>query len=233
MSVSHRFSFTGFIVFLVSAIVWLPGCSVSSAPHTATLEETTALYQIQVAYPVFPSERDQVLNQAVAEARDGFVSSFKRDANELLTEGYEGSLITTYSVVYSSPSFVSVVLTVGEYTGGAHGFSYPITFNYDRTTQRVLSFSDVFTTQGLPLLSTQARERVEALDVNPDASWIEDGTAPIEDNFRAFVLTPDGVRVLFAPYQVAAYAAGIVSIDVPYSALQGGLQTPVLALVQS
>ena len=51
--------------------------------------------------------------------------------------------------------------------------------------------------------------------------WIDPGTTPKESNFSAWAITPWGLQIAFGDYQVAAYAAGMSQITIPYASLAG------------
>jgi hypothetical protein len=57
---------------------------------------------------------------------------------------------------------------------------------------------------------------------------LDQGVQPMEDNFKRFILTGEGVAFFFAPYQVAPYAAGEQVVTIPYADL-GGLIAPDMA----
>ena len=50
---------------------------------------------------------------------------------------------------------------------------------------------------------------------------LRSGTAPEAENFSAFALIPAGIRIFFQPYQVAPWAAGPQTVDIPLDALPG------------
>ena len=53
--------------------------------------------------------------------------------------------------------------------------------------------------------------------------WIETGTEPIPENFSAFLIRPEGLELIFAPYQVGPWALGEQRITLPWLYLAGYL----------
>ena len=49
-----------------------------------------------------------------------------------------------------------------------------------------------------------------------DAQWIEAGTEPVADNFSAYLVRPEGLEIIFAPYQVGPWALGEQRITIPW-----------------
>ena len=58
----------------------------------------------------------------------------------------------------------------------------------------------------------------------PDKQWLEDGTDPSYiDNFTNFLVTPSELIIKFPAYQVAPYAAGDFTVNIPYEEFEGNL----------
>jgi hypothetical protein len=55
-------------------------------------------------------------------------------------------------------------------------------------------------------------------------SFITDGTTPNDANFANFFVDNNTLVILFAPYQVAPYAAGPQTLRIPFSQLSGILK---------
>ncbi len=131
-----------------------------------------------------------------------------------------------FSVEYNDNYRLSILRTISEYYGGAHGMATIFTDNFDLRTGEPISFEDIFVgglEAGRARILPYIREEIAK---NPDAYYpddlLEDGTSMLEKAFtgKLFVLTPDGIRVYFQAYDIAPYAFGIPSFDIPYSYLE-------------
>ena len=71
------------------------------------------------------------------------------------------------------------------------------------------------------MLSRYAIAEISTRDLSP---FLE-GAAPTPENYKSWNMQPDGLRITFDPYQVAAYAAGPQTVFVPYSEL-GDIMRP-------
>ena len=141
-----------------------------------------------------------------------------------------------YTIVQSNSSFVSFVLSFGAFTGGAHGYEVKKSYNYDLENNRYLTLADIYKGDEsyLDKLSQTSREilKKEYATVsdedraNSDPLAIEDyleninssidnGTEPLEDNFKTFTFTPNGIKIYFAQYQVGPYVMGMPEIEIP------------------
>jgi hypothetical protein len=122
-------------------------------------------------------------------------------------------------VVQSNDSYISTVIHVEGYSGGAHGFRGVVTFNYDVKKQQEISITNFLS---LADVSTQSRVQLKKKfqkDGNFDAtieSMMNDGTDPSKsENFQSFTFIPESLTVYFSEYQVAPYVFGeqVVTID--------------------
>lgn len=170
----------------------------------------------------------RVMQQFVADT----ISEFKQNGNfDNLTQrdvqmmGYDQGRKQTLNIVYligSSANTVSYIYTIYMDTLGAHGNTTFKTFTFDTKSGALLSLSDLFAPGAdyLARLSSLSRTQL-AKNLAPYAvqSQIDDGTTPEDANFADFFLDNRDLVILFAPYQVAAYAAGPQTVRIPLSQL--------------
>lgn len=91
-------------------------------------------------------------------------------------------------------------------------------FNCDLAGGRVLALQDLFGAGStyLDVLSQAARSQLRSRLPAGDDRMLDDGTAPIADNFKTFLLARDSlVIVLPSRYQVAG-ASALLEVPVPY-----------------
>lgn len=220
-----------------------PGGGTSSAvtadpvtiqPTMVSVAEDSYLFGIGGSYPSFP-QASREFNQKIAAAVTGMVADFKQAANDdyqarikldpkFQDEFVKGDFYTYQvkaDVVQSNDRFVSVVIHLGGYTGGAHPFNDVITFNDDvRAGKEIASVTDLYPGQPDPLSWVSDKARVElskrlaeaageeTLDDNVKR-MLDDGTDPsTPENFRNFTFTDAAVTLYFGEYQVAPYVFG-------------------------
>ncbi len=132
--------------------------------------------------------------------------------------------------LFEGDAYTSLLYTVYEFTGGAHGSTTFHTFIFDHANMRVIGTSDLFTDQtaALEVVGALAREDLQSrLGEMLDEAWLNTGTEPTAENFQNVVLTPDALVFTISQYQVAPYAAGTFEIVVPLSAVADYLAIPV------
>lgn len=185
--------------------------------------QTDAL-KIEVHHPVLGVDGVDV---DMARWAENLVREFERSAAEETQSGRDPSappyqLEVSYTVERPAAGVASVVFEVATYTGGAHGTLDIIVRTYDLASRLPLTFSHIFDDPeaALNLMSTFANEALRTeLGENVVEDMLKAGTTPDADNFSTLSLRPGGVRIHFAPYQVAPWSEGALSVDMPLEAL--------------
>jgi hypothetical protein len=195
-------------------------------------------YAIEIRYPqiVVPVEAQHgKFNAEVVALVRRKASQFKRHVAP--GSRTPSSLDVDFVVGLSGPRLISLKFEADTYfSGAAHPQHEAFTFTYDLRGDRRLDLGDLFV-PGAAYLDVIARYCAEAVARQvaspPDASWIARGTAPTRDNYRRWVVTGQGVYILFDPYQAAPYADGLQEVLVPYRELAGliGERSPLAELV--
>lgn len=128
--------------------------------------------------------------------------------------------------------FISIILTVSAFEGGAHGYETLTSYNYDVLNKKEVTLVDLFPNDPSYLttisnfsrkdLMIQFRQRLEVKTKTDEQNFqdtvvpmLTDGTTPIADNFNVFTFTPDAVTIYFNQYQVAPYSMGESSVIMP------------------
>jgi hypothetical protein len=125
-----------------------------------------------------------------------------------------------YEVSYSGINFVSVVLYLYYYEGGAHGSSVAYSFNYDLDYNRNVKLSDLFEGNYLEIISDFCKAELMKDSENADADWVNEGAAPKAENYETFTLNEEGLIIHFQQYQVLPYVAGAPDVFIPEKVLK-------------
>jgi hypothetical protein len=181
---------------------------------------------INIKYPVTKSA---LLNETIVNFIDAQEDDFKDNISGLGDiSSASGSLDISYRS-YISDKIVSLNFDVNTDTGGAHGNLMTVAFNYDKDLNKILLTEDIFSDQAnyLVQLSNLVKPllkiELEKLQFQDD-TWLETGAGALENNYKQFVFTKDGLTFFFDPYQVAPYAAGAQEITLPYQSLSSLLR---------
>jgi len=183
--------------------------------------DSKSYYTIAAAYPV---ANDAVITGYFKSFVESSIAQFKDDtswaagngANDAPAEAASLSLTITYTEQKSSNADNYVFATT-TYTGGAHDLQTTKTFSFSPTGQQI-TLSALFN-NGIAGLKTIMPYVRAQLATNPEtnATMINEGTTPTEDNYQNFTVQSDSVTFIFDPYQVAPYSAGAQSVKVPLS----------------
>jgi hypothetical protein len=146
-----------------------------------------------------------------------------------------------YEIPYLTNDLISVRMWFDTYSAGAaHGMSFTRVLNVRLSDGSVIDTESLFTDgkQGLQWLSQYCAadlRRQYGSDYDALKSFVDDGTAPVAENFTSVSLEPDGLVVSFDPYQVGPYAAGPrevrISVDKVQSMLAVTLSPDAFSLV--
>ena len=134
--------------------------------------------------------------------------------------------VTNYQLHRPSSRYVSLHFMSSEYTGGAHGNRSHIVLSFDLDSGKRLEFDDLFADKSaLPKLINRIADGVQALkDAGTDP--VSRDPATIDANMDRIALTAEGLRVVYAPYEMGSYAEGEFIVDIPRAELSGlGIKT--------
>jgi hypothetical protein len=96
--------------------------------------------------------------------------------------------------------------------------------NFDVSNKKILQLPDLFIADSdyLAQISTYCRNDLlsRVNEIGSDSAMIESGVKPELANFKDFELTSQGIKIYFAPYQVAPYASGPQEVKIPYDRLE-------------
>lgn len=142
----------------------------------------------------------------------------------------QGSFLgAEYEIPYLTGDLISVRIRFQTYSAGAaHGMSYTRGLNVRLSDGSTVDTEGLFkdAKQGLQWLSQYCMmdlKRQYGADYEALSEFVEDGTAPMAENFTSVSLEPGGLVVSFDPYQVGPYAAGPREVHVPTGEVQSML----------
>lgn len=137
------------------------------------------------------------------------------------------SVMSNYEITYNQDNILSVVVTLYNYTGGAHGNTEKIAYNFDLNTGKTGYLKDFFyeEDQYRKVILDEVRNQISK---EPDKYYkdILDTLHGIAYNHN-FYLTKDAVVVYYDLYDIAPYVAGIPEFKIPYSKFKHGLKKDI------
>lgn len=192
------------------------------------VKETGKGYTITMQFPKLQGRDARVaraFNAAVRKPVDRAVAGFRSELPAVTVGGVGWDLQSRWTTRYRNPALISGLLTFSEFTGGAHPNPWLVSVNFDLAGGRELTLGQLFRPGHLQVLSRYAVAELEKRDL-PEARV---GAAPKAENFSVWTLGPQGLTLVFPPYQVGPYAAGTQEVLVPWKELVGVVRPGSLA----
>lgn len=212
-------------------------------------DEALFYQQLQESTVSIPSNRGAELainstlqeNQEAEALESQEFLSIAEESYELVREdtmegdfSFYGYSYYTSDTVYRLDSAVfSLATYCSSYTGGAHPNSNQYAMNFNVETGQQLSLADVLLPEGESSLESMVLDwlRVRADDYGLfDSEQYESVVAEkfaagvLREQMSAWYFSDTGLVTFFNPYDIAAYAAGVIKIEFPYGELRGLLE---------
>lgn len=113
---------------------------------------------------------------------------------------------------------VSLLLTIYQFSGGAHGSTIQKSFNYDINNQKELTLKDLFNDDVNYLNKVSAysianlKEQFVGNEMANEDS-IKEGAGPKIENFEIFTVNRNKLTFYFPQYSIGPYALGIKTVE--------------------
>lgn len=132
-------------------------------------------------------------------------------------------LVTKYDVTYNDNNLLSIPMDYYQFTGGAHGLTTKIGYNFQIETGKKLKLKDLFS-DGFDFKTIINKKVREEIAKNPQ-EYFGDGAdfKSIKDE-QDFYLDKEGLVVYFQLYEIAPYSSGIKEFKIPYADIEKGLK---------
>lgn len=200
--------------------------------QTRTFAKETNTYKIDATYPEIVNYPKQAIQININKQMENYAKSYENSMQETVNvmgpppQG-EAKYSVTSNFDYYQPNnkLFSVHFSGNEDNGGAHPVTKEVTYNYNLADAgRELTIHDLFkkNVNGLQLVANYTKQELKSRDYTLD-SQVDSGAAANTDNYQTFYLTTDHIVIVFPPYQVAPYAAGTPTVEIPYTEFSGKL----------
>lgn len=141
------------------------------------------------------------------------------ELNMMIEMPYYGEFI--YQVLYNKNNRIGISLGSSTYYGGAHPFYSESYINLDMKNKKILSLSDILDQSQLKRLPEVVKSifRKKYLPNGEPFTDIcfEEEPPLVNDNY---LITDNGIKFFYNQYEIAAYAAGVFSVFVPFEAIK-------------
>jgi hypothetical protein len=188
-------------------------------------------YSVQIPQLVGVAEHGETLDMLIRGALQRDVDSFLSAAKD--AQSPTDLTCASRTIRVTTKLAVLRVDCTSSQAGVARPTTVTHTFNCDLVGTRILRLQDLFSEGSayLDVLSEAARARFPAQATPAADRSIVDGTAPVADNFRAFLLDRASLVIVFPDFQVAPGAAAAPQVAVSYDDLQRYFATGIANLL--
>lgn len=175
------------------------------------------------------ADNDSYRDELIAEADEMYTQS------QTATDGFTPSFYAYSYYAYASTArmdsrILSVLLVNSWYRGGAHPTSEQTAYNFDLQEQTILSLEDILLPDTreafLELVLQSLEDRISALnDALNGAGLYSDYQQTVIASITGepatvnWYFSDNGLVIYYNHYDIAPYAAGIVTVELPYSDL--------------
>lgn len=214
------------------------------------LSEKNQWINLDVNYPtiIFKNQdksiiQDKINKQFFADAmwsREQMLKDSKEAYEDAIKYKYDFrpySLEIKYDIDKNNDGILSAHSTVYYYTGGAHGMSYTIPYNYRIEDGRELKLNDLFK-EGYDykkVINEKIKVLRDKMDEEYKAEYIKNGGKESDykslffEEFKGikddqkFYITNNDIVIYYDHYEIAPYAFGMPKFNIPISSLKEGL----------
>ncbi len=219
--------FIGFcfvLLVVLGGILYVRTDKLQIAEFTTNTIETD-FYTISVTQPK-NAEKDF---PEIFEVTKNAITTFEKQYGNLSSEDIEalglgGDRVYDLQIdttIATSSKTVSYIMTLYEFTGGAHGITAVRTFTYDKDNKLIDEKKLFGDNNWRPVVSDIAYAYLkEILKENTTDEALKEGTKPEGENLSTWYLKGDDVVFVFGQYQIGAYALGIQEVSIPKEKLE-------------
>jgi len=159
---------------------------------------------------------NSILVNEAEKRKEAIIEEAQLNSDFILSEPYHTyALVSRFNQYYVTENILSFYVDYYTYTGGAHGMTDRVAYNFDLNTGEELALSDLYE-PGFDY-AAMINERVQAeINLSPEIYFEgEWGFKGISEDQR-FYLENGNIIVYFLQYEIAPYAAGIRSFAIPF-----------------
>lgn len=205
--------------------------------NTVTHEKTIDTTKAMITYPVFADQQvNQFIEQKMMKFADegehyntyqdftsAFIKTFDDFSKENKAYGQTWFMEGKIEVVAQQPQYLSALITYVNYEGGAHPNSNFTYLNYNPSDHKEIVLDNLIKPNTMPKLTAIAEkifrknEQLSPTQSLKDSYFFENDKFSLNQNFT---ITKEGLKFLYNPYEIKAYAFGITELLIPFAELK-------------
>lgn len=193
----------------ISVPVAKGGNTLDRSINTAMREEVTSLLNFD----------DGMNASSIEEAMEGFKLGYLEIKNEFPEENTPWTAEIKGEKSFEGLDVLTIKMQSYLFTGGAHGYGETRLLNFDKTSGKELNnaelFKDMESFASFAEAKFREKEKIPAdRPINSTGFMFEDNLFKLPENIG---FSQKGLVLLYNPYEIASYADGIISLEIPYA----------------
>ena len=216
--------------------IWIKSVTEGYDTGLAEMNDEGQNYNLNLEFPEFEDQTLSRVNEHISLLIKGWSEETRNASispNRMTSLPY--NVTGSYHVTLKNLDFVSVRFKLSNYTGGAHSNYWTEVINFRIDTQSLFGVKEIFevTDVGLKAMSDYCiRNLTEYFDDESMKSFIERGAAADAKNFSSLNFAPEGIAIVFDPYQVGSFAQGSQEVIIPWQHLMPLLKADLIGVFQ-
>ncbi len=220
-------------------IIYLSRSSEDSIPIQVTAKEVkykNDWIDVNLQIPVISGLNNTAMQESLNNTLENDALQFKnpleKDAEEYYQQAagneelhfWPYAAYTEFITVYDKNNLLSITVDYYDYTGGAHGYTERVAYNYDLVSGEEIKLNDLFMdSYDFKTILDQEVQRQIKQDLE---IYFGDDLSSYQgiNEDQPYYIEDDGLIVYFGLYEIAPYAAGIREFKVPFTLLEEGMQ---------
>ena len=172
------------------------------------------------------------IETAARQWADSCIAEYRKEGNELmmyLSDNGDSEPVAALSwerslngyIAGDHGDIISYIVSTYDFSGGAHGSSAELAFNFNRKSGEIIDEDDIFTEGSAVELSKLLSARLQsAFDEEAyNSLFVKD----IEPNGN-FIVSDEGMTYIYGQYEIGPYYLGIIKLTLPWEELEGLLK---------
>ncbi len=202
----------------------------SISVDTKTLSDNSEELESNILLPILSggnseellNDINRIIEEDALEVKEEIYEMAKEDVKALKEDGIElkYQLMINHDIHTANNELISLTTLNYQYTGGAHGLSVKVPYNFDLTNGKEINLKDLFKEDSnyIDILNEEIQKQIQQ---NPDRFFPDEVElfSGINKN-QSFYIKDGKLFIYFGQYEIAPYASGIIEFEIPSSVLK-------------
>lgn len=198
--------------------------------ETKAISDDNEALESNIKIPVFSGINKEILNEInkvieedalnIKEEISQMAETDFKEAKNSNIELHKYELLVDYEVHTANDNIISVTTLNYQYTGGAHGMTVKVPYNFDLTTGKEIVLKDLFKDENgyKKVINEEIQKQIQE---DPDRFFPDQVElfSGISDD-QSFFVEDEKLFIYFGQYDIAPYSSGIIEFEIPSSILK-------------